>query len=567
MTISNYIHDAVLAIVLSNHPEIEKLDLYPNRAKSHQDHDFQFSFPLKYAKKKNLNPIDFAQSLCCDLSVIEGLRFEASKPGFINVFVEDIVLSGSLKNMIADNQNHAAKNMRVIVDYSSPNIAKELHVGHLRSTIIGHALANIWEYCGADVLRLNHLGDFGTAFGMLLAYIEENHKDVFASDLDLSDLMKWYQESKAIFDQDKDFYELSKKNLIRLQAGDHKAVAQWKALCAISQQGYDKIYSQLGIEGLISRGESFYQPWLEEVIHDAQAMNVSSDSDGAVCIFLDGFKSRDGNNLPLIIQKSDGGYNYATTDLAAIKYRCQHDQADKIFYVTDSGQKDHFSMVFQAAKKLNYIQQQELYHVPFGVVQNPEGKRYKTRSGGVIRLQDLLDESYERAYAIAEDRGYTGNKEIFAKTVGIGALKYADLSTHRTMDYIFDFDRMLSFEGNTVVYILYSFVRTQSLLKKSGKSQFVFHVFGETQLEKSEKDLLLALDRFDDVLSCILKESTPHPLCDYLYQLSGAFHAFFRDCPVLNHVHSDRRLTIVYTVNKYLKKGLGLLGIGVLDEM
>jgi len=553
---------------------IKESDVQCVSAKSSQNHDYQSSLCLRLAKNLHCTPIAMAQRIVEILRPLSHVSVEVSGPGFLNVTLNNAAISQFLQEYHATfaaplNFNQS---LHILVDYSSPNIAKELHVGHLRSTIIGDVIANAWEWSGAKVTRINHLGDWGTAFGMLLAYLKRHQKNVFDQTLSLSDLMIWYQDAKKEFDETPQYYEDSKQALVLLQAGHAESLKVWKQLCVISQMGYQKIYNQLDIKGLQARGESFYQPWLAQIVEQAQTQNLLSYSDGAACIFLDGFQGRDGTPLPLIIQKSDGGFNYATTDLAAVQYRIQTDRADKVFYVTDNGQKDHFAMIFSAAYAMALSSPGQLIHVPFGVVQNAERKRYKTRSGGVVPLQDLLDEAYERALAVAVERSIP-EQHNFAKIVGFGAIKYADLSTYRLMDYVFDVDKMLSFEGNTIVYILYSLVRAKSLLKKAGTpfdsidplhlAQFSLNY----SYTMTEKRLILQLLKFEQIFKDVLDQSAPHFFCDYLYELSVRFNHFFRDCPVLNNESTAQRLLLVFCVATEMTSVLHLLGIQTLDEM
>ncbi len=555
-------------------PSIILSDIQCVPSKSGQSHDFQTSLCLKIAKNLGLSPITLANQIIGELDCLSNMHFEVSEPGFINITLQNAAVTEFLEEYRNALRNpwDFNRDKKIIVDYSSPNIAKELHVGHLRSTIIGDALANTWAFTGANVLRLNHLGDWGTAFGMLLAYLERQNKDVFDTKLTLSDLMLWYQEAKKEFDENVQYYEDSKKALVRLQTGDPKDLKIWQQLCTISKIGYQKIYNQLEIKDLQDRGESFYQPWLAQIIQLSQEKNLLSYSEGAACLFLEGFIGRDGTPLPLIIQKSDGGFNYATTDLAAIQYRIQSDHAHKIFYVTDNGQRDHFAMVFSAAIAMSLATSEQLIHVPFGVVQNPEKKRYKTRSGSVIRLQELLDEAYERAFDLAVHRPIS-DKERFASVVGFGAIKYADLSSFRLMDYVFDFDKMLAFDGNTVVYLLYCLVRTKSILKKAEgqlapeKTDYSGQFSLDYTYTITEKRLVLQLVKLEQVVKDVLNQSAPHFLCDYLYELCVRFNHFFRDCPVLNHEHSKQRLILVNLVAQAITSTLHLLGINTLDEM
>ena len=539
--------------------------------KDEQFGDFQTNIALKASKLFKLPPLVLADQILSHIMLKDIYDFIVAGPGFINIKIKNNILLKASLEVAAAGFDVSKTNRKIIVEYSSPNVAKELHVGHLRSTIIGDALANCFEWAGDEVLRLNHIGDWGTAFGMLISYIKRHSLDYRNSDLNLATLMIWYQESKIEFDADESIYEDSKREVVSLQSGDPQNIEIWTRLCEISEQGYKKIYDALDIKNLKVRGESFYNPYLAKVVEDFNQKNLLTYSDGAACVFMDGFKNRNNEPLPLIIQKADGGFNYATTDLASVWYRVSHDRADKIYYVTDNGQREHFAMFFEAARLVGYAESGQLVHVPFGVVQDEFKKRFKTRSGGVIKLQDLLDEAYERAYEIAKSRELN-HPEEFAKIIGYGALKYADLSSNRIMDYVFDFDRMLSFEGNTVVYLMYSFVRACSILSKAEISldNYKLNINDlslNITLQPTERSLLKHCLLFPLTIESVLKNETPHVLCEYLYDLAVKFNHFFRDCPVLNAQEKAHRLAYVFLTANVLKQGLSLLGIKTINEM
>ena len=423
--------------------------------------DFQCNIALPLAKTLGQSPRTIAAQIVervdlidiCEPPVIAG-------PGFINLTLQKSYLAGQIQALQQDSRLgvvNAGQGSRVIVDFSSPNIAKEMHVGHLRSTIIGDCLARILELRGYDVLRLNHLGDWGTQFGMLITYLKEvcpqalNHADA----LELGDLVTFYKQAKTRFDQDEIFKEASRQSVVALQKGEPESLVAWQLLCAQSRREFQQIYQQLAIE-ITERGESFYNPFLGDVVALLRQQGLLVEDQGAQCVFLNGFTNKEGQPLPLIIQKSDGGYNYATTDLAALKYRFQVDKAEKIIYVTDAGQANHFAQVFQVAHKAGFIPSMEaVVHVPFGLVKGEDGKKLKTRSGETIRLKDLLQEavSYARqnlqSRLMLEDRQETADfVETVSEVVGIAAVKYADLSQNRLSDYIFSYDKMLSLQGN-----------------------------------------------------------------------------------------------------------------------
>ena len=429
--------------------------------------DYQANLAMSLAKPLKQKPRDIATQIVEHLDVSDLCEPpEIAGPGFINLRLKTQYLEDQLRVMQADPRLGVApveQPQKVIVDFSAPNIAKEMHVGHLRSTIIGDSLARVQEFMGHDVLRLNHVGDWGTQFGMLITHLKEACPEALeaGSSVDIGDLVTFYKQAKQRFDTDDDFKTRSREAVVGLQAGDPTAHKAWEALCEQSRREFEKIYNRLDID-IQERGESFYNPFLADVVKDLESLGLLVEDQGAKVVFLDGFTNKDGAPLPLIIQKTDGGYNYATTDLAAIRYRTRQDGADRVLYVVDAGQGNHFAQVFQVAAKAGWIPDSvELTHVPFGVVQGEDGKKFKTRSGDTVKLKDLLDEAVSRARADlesriqAEDRQETATFiQSVAEAVGIGAVKYADLSQNRTSNYIFSFDKMLALQGNTAPYAL-----------------------------------------------------------------------------------------------------------------
>jgi len=438
--------------------------------------DYQANVAMSLAKPLKSNPRAIATQIVENLDVSDLCEPpEIAGPGFINLRLKTAYLQEQLRRMQADTRlgvAPAAPRQKVIVDFSSPNIAKDMHVGHLRSTIIGDSIARVQEFMGHDVLRLNHVGDWGTQFGLLITHLKQVCPEALdaGSTVDIGDLVTFYKQAKQRFDSDDDFKTRSREAVVELQSGEEMATRAWKALCEQSRREFQKIYNRLDIQ-IQERGESFYNPLLADVVQDLEAQGLLVEDQGAKVVFAEGFTNKDGDPLPLIIQKSDGGYNYATTDLAAIRYRTQQDRAERVLYVVDAGQGSHFAQVFQVAEKAGWIPAGvELTHVPFGVVQGEDGKKFKTRSGDTVRLKDLLDEAVSRARADLEARIQAeGRKESetfiqeVAETVGIGAVKYADLSQNRTSNYIFSFDKMLALQGNTAPYMLYAYVRVQGI--------------------------------------------------------------------------------------------------------
>jgi arginyl-tRNA synthetase len=449
----------------------------------------------------------------------------------------------------------------------------------LRSTIIGDAIARTLEFQGHDVIRINHIGDWGTQFGMLIAYLREVHPEALttADALDLGDLVAFYRQAKQRFDTDETFKETARQEVVKLQAGAEDTRRAWKLLCAQSRREFQVIYDLLDIK-LTERGESFYNPFLPAVVEDLTNLGLLVESDGAKCVFVDGFTNFEGEPLPLIVQKTDGGYNYATTDLAAIRYRIQNDKAKRIIYVTDSGQSNHFAQVFAVARKANWIPEGvEIVHIPFGLVLGEDGKKLKTRSGDTVRLQDLLDEAVVRTRQDLEDRlkaeERNETEEFIAnvsRTVGLSAVKYADLSQNRTSNYVFSYDKMLALQGNTAPYMLYAYVRVQGIRRK-GEIDFDNLDAGAKVIFQSDAELVLAkhLLQLNEVVNAVGGDLLPNRICQYLFELSQKFNQFFEQCPVLKAEEPLRssRLVLCDLTARTLKLGLGLLGIQVLERM
>ncbi|MGM3307161.1 arginine--tRNA ligase [Anabaena sp. WFMT] len=545
--------------------------------------DFQANVALSLSKKLGMQPRAIASAIVEKLDISDICEPpEIAGPGFINLKLQTSYLEAQLNAIKADSRLGVpkAKNpQKEIVDFSSPNIAKEMHVGHLRSTIIGDCIARILEFRGHDVLRLNHVGDWGTQFGMLITYLREVYPEALttADALDIGDLVNFYRQAKQRFDADADFQETARQEVVRLQAGAEDTLHAWKLLCEQSRKEFQIIYDLLNVK-LIERGESFYNSFLPAVVEDLEASGLLVENQGAKCVFLDGFTNREGEPLPLIVQKSDGGYNYATTDLASLRYRIQKDQAKRIIYVTDSGQANHFAQFMQVAKKANWIPDDvELVHVPFGLVLGDDGKKFKTRSGDTVRLRDLLDEAVSRTRADLEARlkeeGREETEEFInnvADVVGISAVKYADLSQNRTSNYVFSYDKMLSLKGNTAPYMIYAYVRTQGI-SREGNIDFGNLGADAKILLREDTELTLAkhLLQLDEVISEVEQDLLPNRLCDYLYNLSDKFNKFYENCPVLKSEEPIRtsRLMLCDLTARTLKLGLDLLGIKVLERM
>ena len=558
--------------------------------------DYQCNICLVLSRIYKTNPRDIAIEFIKKLKDNEKISnlcedLEIAGPGFINIKLKNQILIQTIKSNIECPRAGvplSSKNInnnfpeKVIVDFSSPNIAKEMHVGHLRSTIIGDFIAKIFELRGFNVLRLNHIGDWGTQFGMLITQLRDlysnNLKEI--NKIKISDLVEFYKTSKKRFDNEPEFQKRSREEVVKLQSGNQESISAWKLLCNQSRKEFDEIYKILNIK-IKERGESFYNQFLKTIIEELNIKKILIEDEGAKCVFLDGMNNKEGKALPLIVQKKDGGFNYATTDLAAIKYRFDKepygDNASRIIYVTDHGQSNHFVGVFQVARKANWIPENcRLDHVPFGLVQGIDGKKLKTREGETIRLKDLLSESVKRAkedlLKRLENEGRDETSEFIlntSKVIGIGAVKYADLSQNRITNYQFSFDRMLSLNGNTAPYLLYTLVRISGINRKNYLSENFRNYESISYIHFTEWKLIRKLLRFDEVIISIEKDLMPNRLCNYLFELCQTFNRFYDQVPILKGEKDTRisRLALCALTEKTLKLSLELLGIETLQRM
>ena len=538
--------------------------------------DFQVNGAMRAAKRMKLNPRDLAYQIIerVDLKGI-AKKLEIAGPGFINVHMNNEFLAESLlKNRY---EKVAQENKQtIVIDHSSPNLAKEMHVGHLRSTIIGDCLSRIFEYQGHNVTRQNHMGDWGTQFGMLIAELEETLDGGDTPELALGDLEVFYQRSKKHFDEDEAFADRARDYVVKLQSGDAHCKALWKKFIEVSVAHNLDIYKRLnvGLREAHIKPESAYNDDLEPVVEDLFQRGIAIESDGAKVVFLPELADKNGNPSPMIIQKSGGGYLYSSTDLAALRYRVNELNADRILYFIDARQSLHMKQVFITGRKAGYAPRSvSLEHHPFGTMMGNDGRPFKTRSGGTVKLADLLIEAVQRAEKLVRDKNEGLNEteiESISQKVGIGAIKYADLSITRTNDYIFDWDTMLSFEGNTAPYLQYAYTRIRSIFRKAGvnSSELISHI---KIIENQEKTLALKLLQFESVIDQVAADCYPHTLCSYLYELASAFMSFYENCPVLKHDVSaetkSSRLKLCELSSETLACGLDLLGIEVMDRM
>ncbi len=540
---------------------------------------YQCNAAMGLARVLKSNPRAIATRIVEDLKVGDICEApEIAGPGFINMTLRKDFLTGRLRDLLGDDRlgvpldgAHGAA-ARVVVDFSSPNIAKELHVGHLRSTIIGDCLARVMEFRGHETLRRNHVGDWGTQFGMLIAHLKDRCPEALTetSEVDLGDIVAFYKEAKKRFDEDESFKERARLEVVSLQSGETEAIRGWQVLCDQSRRQFQEIYSLLDIE-IEEKGESFYNPFIPDTLEELEKLGLIVESDGALCVYPEGFKNKDGDPLPLIVRKRDGGFNYDTTDMAAIRYRIREEKADRIVYVTDAGQAQHFAMIFSAAEKAGWLGDVEAVHVPFGMVLGEDRKKFKTRSGETVRLRDLLDEAVRRSRAIVDEKNPELDevtRDQVARVVGIGAVKYADLSQNRISDYVFSFDKMLALQGNTAPYMIYAYVRIQSIARKVGIDLTTLTPDDIATLETPEEvDLAHGILRFPEVIEAVERELAPNRLTDYLFDLSQTFSRFYTENRVAGDPRETTRLALCALTARVLRKGLSLLGIQVLDQM
>ena len=535
--------------------------------------DLQANFAMKLANRLGGTPRRIAEQVAAALDDVDGLlaAVEVSGPGFLNLSLSPRPLAAWATAALDDPRLGvpvATEPQTVVVDYSAPNVAKEMHVGHLRSTVIGDALVRALEFEGHTVLRANHLGDWGTQFGMLTQHMLDTGVEHLP---DFAALGLLYREAKHRFDTEPAFADAARMRVVALQSGDPATIALWRDLVGVSLTHINDIYRRLDVTLTDEHvtGESFYNPLLAGTVAALLDAQVAAESHGAVVVASERFVNQDGSPAVLIIRKSDGGYGYGVTDLAAIRYRVSELRADRLIYVTDARQAQHFAMVFDAARAAGWLNDTHAEHVPFGTILGDDGKPFKTRSGGTIALGDLLDDAVSRARTVVDEKSPElpeDERAQIAHTVGIGAVKYADLSSSRQRDLQFSFDRMLALDGNTAPYLLYAHVRAAAIANRAPE-----HSSTVTALtEPTEKALTLKLAAFADAISDVTGTLEPHRLCTYLYELSAAYTSFYEVCPVLNAATAEQRasrLALCALTAATLKTGLGLLGIRVPARM
>ena len=529
--------------------------------------DYQFNGAMALAKRLGKNPRQIAEMIMENLDFSDiVVKAQIAGPGFLNLWINPLWIAQQVQSALHDERLGVSKRenpIKVVVDYSGPNMAKQMHVGHLRSTIIGDTLANLLTFLGDEVIRQNHIGDWGTQFGMLIAYLEETDEDGSGS---LKDLEQFYKDAKERFDADKAFADKAREYVVKIQSGDEHCLELWQKFIDISLRHCEDVYDKLCVKLTRDdvKAESFYNKDLPEVIEELLEKNMLTKSDGAQCIFIED------EEIPVIVQKGDGGYLYATTDLAALRYRANVLEAKRIAYVVDARQGGHFKQVFKVAKESGFVPEDvKLEHIAFGTMMDKSGKPFKTRDGGTVKLIDLLDEAVVKAKgAIKDKEGYSEEEvEALAKIIGIGAVKYADLAINRESNYIFNWDKMLSFDGNTSLYMQYAYARIQSIFRK-----FNGEIKGDIVIgDALEHRLSVMLLRFEDMLESAADNATPNQITAYLYDLATLFMRFYEHNPILKEGVDEKtkmsRLQLSDLTAKTIKQGLDILGIEVVDRL
>ncbi|MER7929604.1 MULTISPECIES: arginine--tRNA ligase [unclassified Streptomyces] len=551
--------------------------------------DFQANGILALAKKAKANPRELATQVVANVTTGDVIKdIEVSGPGFLNVTITDRAITETLAARYADDSARLGVPLAehpgtTVIDYAQPNVAKEMHVGHLRSAVIGDAVVRLLEFTGESVVRRHHIGDWGTQFGMLIQYLDEHPGELDHADADvtgeeaMSNLDRLYKAARKLFDSDEEFKTRARRRVVDLQAGDPQTLAAWQKFVDESKIYFFSVFEKLDMEIRDADivGESGYNDMLDETCRLLEESGVAEISDGALCVFFDDIKGPDGNRVPLIVRKSDGGYGYAATDLSAIRDRVFNLKATSLLYVVDVRQSLHFKMVFETARRAGWLNDDvTAYQLAFGTILGKDGKPFKTREGVSVKLEDLLDEAVQRATAVVRDKaekvGLTEQEIVDnGRYVGIGAVKYADLSTSAVRDYKFDLDQMVSLHGDTSVYLQYAYARIQSILRKAG--EFHPQAHPELELAPAERSLGLHLDQFSEVVTEAAKEYAPHKLTAYLYQLASTLTTFYDQCHVLSPDNApevvENRLFLVDLTARTLQRGMALLGIRTPEKL
>lgn len=570
---------ALAAALAAAFPEHAGVDPVVRPATNPQFGDYQANGAMSLAKRVGRPPREVAAAIVEHLDP-DGMvaAAEVAGPGFVNIRLDDGWLSRQASSLLDDPRlgiDEEAPARVVVVDYSAPNVAKEMHVGHLRTTIIGDALVRVLRFLGHRVIPQNHIGDWGTPFGMLIEHLLDVGEEEAAHELSVGDMTVFYQEARKKFDADPDFADRARQRVVRLQAGDAETLRLWHVLVEESKRYFNLVYERLGV--LLTDDdlapESMYNPMLDDVVAEMEGKGLVQESDGALCVFPPGFTGRDGGPMPLLLRFRTGGFGYDTTDLAAVRHRTRTLGAERIVYVIDAGQSLHMELVFAGSRMAGWLDDHhEATHAGFGIVLGPDGKRLKTRSGDNPKLIDLLDEAVERAGAIVAERSELPAEEqhAVARAVGIGGVKYADLSTDRVKDYVFDYDRMLATDGNTATYLQYAVARCRSIMRRAAADAGAAPGDRIVVADPAERALALQLLQLDGVVRAVAADLTPHRLCTHLFDLAQSFTSFYDRCPVLKAPTAEARasrLALTRLTADGIAFGLGLLGIHVLERM
>lgn len=552
------------------HKQIKLNDIDITQSKNDKNSHFQFNSAMKLSKITNIPSYNIAaliKEYIDNKSKNNFANIYITNPGFINFTIKNEYINKKIK--LFKFEIKKIKKEKILLDYSSPNIAKNMHVGHLRSTIIGDCLAKILKYIGHDIIKINHLGDWGTQFGILIAYIKETFNNNINIKKNLNELSILYKKAQVYFETNENFKKTAKMEVVKLQNRNIKSIKIWKLINKISKKEYEKIYKMLDIK-IKYQGESFYNELINPLIKKLEKKNIITLSDNAKCIYIKGFKNRDESPLPFIIKKSDGAFNYSSTDLAALYYRIKYNKVNKIIYITDVGQKMHFEMLFKALKLsgINVFQNTKLIHIPIGLMLNNNGKKIKTRSGTSEKLINLIKNSIKETQKILINKKKITNKKIIiknSKILGINTLKYSDLSNKIDQNYIFDYKKILQFNGNTAAFLNYAYVRINGIKNKLKKEKFFLNKI----VLQNNTEIILALHilQYDYIIKKTAEDLNPNILTHYLYKLSEIFHSFFHECNVIKSDNKTTRIHLCNITKKILKNGMSLLGLKIINKM
>ncbi len=574
--IQQLLNTAVKKIDTANEvPEALLSKIRVDRTKDRAHGDYATNAAMIISKPLHMKPADIAAKLIEAVDHDDRIaKIEIAGPGFINFFVNQGFTADTLANLAKDERLGVARvsvPKTIVVDYSAPNVAKEMAVHHLRSTVIGDAVVRVLEFLGNKVIRANHIGDWGTQFGMLIAYLEKKENES-GQGMDLSDFEAFYREAKECYDSDEEFAVKARHYVVRLQGGDEYCRTMWKKLVNMTMDQNQKLYDRLDVtlKPKDIMGESLYNDMLPVIVNDLLDRKIAVIDEGAAVVYLPQFKNKEGNPLGNIIRKQDGGYLYTTTDIACIKYRADVLHADRIIYFTDSRQHQHMETVWAICRMAGYVKDEvSLEHCPFGMMLGKDGRPFKTRSGGTVKLRDLLDEAESRVAKLLDDRGSDlkgDERQNVIHNIAIGAVKYADLSKNRTTDYIFDWDQMLAFDGNTAPYLQYAYSRIRAIFRKATTAP------GQIVIKDEAEDKLAAkLQSFGETVVTVGQKGLPNLLCNYLFELADIYMHFYEHCPILkdgvDETTRASRLALCDLTARVLKQGLNLLGINVMEQM